>query len=155
LSRHILRPDQIYISSQYFREKWVPLLGATQAWLITVLRRHCYQNKARNELRDTFTFDKKTIAAKLGISTKTLRREFTKLEKARPFFPELKLTHHTLHGRVLVNDEPLTPEDAAKKQQAERALTPTKPDEDSTHRRQLSLFPMQTGQKITGGIESS
>ena len=151
LSRRVLRPDQVYIGSQYFREQWVPQLGATQAWLITVLRRHCYQNKSQNELRDTFSFDKKVIAAKLGISTKTLQREFAKLEQARPFFLEFNLAHHTLHGRILVNDEPLTSADADKKQQVEQALADPQLNQNLPKTSQLSLFPMPNGQTITGG----
>ena len=164
LSRRILQPDHVYIGTQYFREQWVPLLDATKAWFVTVVRRHCYENKADAESRDQFSFDKKTMAAKLGVSTKTLQRTLSELETLQPFFQSLEITHHGLSGRILVNDEPLTPFDQLKKDKVEQQLSQTE-REASTAKIKLvksmanpepSTDPYKlSGQNITGSQNQS
>lgn len=153
LSRHLLQPNQVYINSQYFREQWVPVLGPTQAWFLTVLRRHCYENKAENERRNTFTFEKKTIAANLGVSTKTLQRQLAKFKTIEPFFQSFTISHHTISGQISVNDDPLTPADEQKKGTIEQTLRQNEPKFQ-----QLSLISpggpkedtAQSGQNIIG-----
>jgi len=42
----ITQPDKVFVTTQYFRKKLVPLLGHALAWLIIALRQHCYWNRA-------------------------------------------------------------------------------------------------------------
>src|SRR5690606_28703766 len=55
LYRRIVRTDKILVATQYFRTRWVPLLGPTRAWLILHLRARCYLNARQLEVRDTCT----------------------------------------------------------------------------------------------------
>lgn len=38
LQRKIVSPDDKYVGTQYFRLKWVPLLGHLLAWMVVALR---------------------------------------------------------------------------------------------------------------------
>jgi len=70
----ITRPTRIALATHYFRTEWVPYLGATNAWLIMVLRSRCYWNKESGELRDTCVMSTQELADLLGVSTRTVIR---------------------------------------------------------------------------------
>ena len=54
----IVAPEKVAVISQYFLDKWAPLLGPTLTLLIIRLRRYCYFNKLTDEF--TFRFNRRT-----------------------------------------------------------------------------------------------
>jgi hypothetical protein len=121
LSRALLQPNQVRLETQYFRRKWLPELGATAAWLVVYLRRHCHADD--NERDGTFSMRKAELAAGLGISTDTLRRTLKRPDLAQ-FFVSLdnRRGSHSLAGRIRMRD-PLIPADAAKARELTRQQT--------------------------------
>ncbi|HEX9925725.1 MAG TPA: hypothetical protein VGD99_23925, partial [Anaerolineae bacterium] len=116
----IVKPDRVFVATQYFRKKWVPLLGTSLAWVIISLRQHCYWNKETGEKRDWCLISQEELASETGISVATLKRLF-KHEYADKFI--LKVTHRYRYDRKMRKqvrkksmyrirmDDPLTPED--------------------------------------------
>jgi hypothetical protein len=70
----ITQPARIALATHYFRTAWVPQLGATNAWLIMILRSRCYWNKESGEVRDTCFMSSYELADLLGTSTRTVTR---------------------------------------------------------------------------------
>lgn len=70
----ITQPTRIALATHYFRTDWVPHLGATNAWLITILRSRCYWNKESGEVRDVCVMSNRELADLLGVSTRTVSR---------------------------------------------------------------------------------
>jgi hypothetical protein len=110
LAHHLLRPDLVYLDGQVFRQEWVPALGATLGWLVTVLRRHTFHNLRTGETRLAFGLGKGELAARLGVTERVLLRQLQPhLANARSLHPgsplagfltELQASHHSLSGRV-------------------------------------------------------
>jgi hypothetical protein len=128
----LVKPDVVFVASQYFRRRWVPLLGPTLAWIIIALRQHCYWNQkkesrksqkhAKEDLRDWCLLSQDELAAEVGISTATLKRALQH-EYAPLFIIEVKHRYrYDSHMRKRVRqpsryrirmDDPLVPEDEA------------------------------------------
>jgi len=70
----ITRPTQIALATHYFRTEWVHQLGATNAWLVMILRSRCYWNKESGQVRDTCVMSTRELADLLGVSTRTVIR---------------------------------------------------------------------------------
>lgn len=70
----IVEPDRVFVGAQYFREKWLPILGRTTWLLILELRQRCYWNKRTGEKRDTCKVTVAELAAAIGVSESTARR---------------------------------------------------------------------------------
>lgn len=70
----ITRPTQIALATHYFRTEWVHQLGATNAWLVMILRSRCYWNKESGQVRDTCVMSIQELADLLGVSTRTVIR---------------------------------------------------------------------------------
>lgn len=98
------------ICRQYFRLTWVPLLGPALAWLVMIMRSRCYYNPETEELRDTYTWQKKELAELLGQSTKNLSNllshPYTNL-----FCQILDQNKRKIMVRVNMVYEPLAPEE--------------------------------------------
>ena len=113
LHTSIVQPNKVYVGWQYFRLKWVPLLGHALAWLVIYLRRHCYWDEASGELRDTHTAYKKALAKAIGQTTRNLAN-LTENPHAPLFFtvlnPDASRNKPTTFQTRMV-DEPLTPDD--------------------------------------------
>jgi hypothetical protein len=120
LYNEITKPKQVFVDSQYFRKKWVPLLGHSLGWLVVALRQHCYWNRQTGELRDWCVVSQEEIAEEVGIDSRTLRR-LLKREYADKFVLEVDKRYRydsKLGKQVRVKtfyrirmDDPLTPED--------------------------------------------
>lgn len=81
------------ITTQYFRRRWLPLLGHALAWLVVVARSHCFDDgKTR---RDTFTIEKSELAGEIGQSVKNLTRLMERAH-ASEFVHVDESTQHTL-----------------------------------------------------------
>lgn len=70
----IVKPDKVFVGTQYFRQMWVPILGTTLAWLIIDLRQRCYWNKRTGEKREHCQATYVELAAAVGVSPSTARR---------------------------------------------------------------------------------
>ena len=115
LYTRIIRPDKVHIGSQYFRLRWLPLLGAARAWLIVHLRARCYLNTQELEVRDMCEVaGLSELAGALGVSTSTVKTCLAE-PPADTFFTHLA-THRPAAGRVVMSFrvemiDPLTPAD--------------------------------------------
>lgn len=116
----IVQPNKIYVGWQYFRKQWASLLGPSLAWLIILMRRHCFWDESSDELRDTFSITKKDLAAALGQTSRNLAN----LLDTRPAYTSLFFTlvdpvragltpsrQTAVCYQVRLVDEPLTPAD--------------------------------------------
>ncbi|HIC95823.1 TPA: XRE family transcriptional regulator, partial [Candidatus Bipolaricaulota bacterium] len=116
----IVQPDRVFVASQYFRRKWVPLLGPSLAWLIIALRQRCYYNRETGELRDWCLVTQKELAEEIGVSRRTLQR-LLRHPYAGWFIEEIQCEYHynprlkkQVRGASFYRvrmDDPLTPED--------------------------------------------
>ncbi len=98
------------ICRQYFRLTWVPLLGPALAWLVMIMRSRCYYNPETEELRDTYTWQKKELAELLGQSTKNLSNLLSH-PYANLFCQILDQNKRKITVRVNMVYEPLAPEE--------------------------------------------
>ncbi len=132
LTDHLLQPRQAYLGHQYFREKWISILGSNAGWMLTVIRRHGYAEANGSEIRNEFEYPRRVLAKKLGISERTLRRNLTeKEEDIRQFIPDLTTDKTMLSGHIRVNDDPLVASDKKMLAQWRRAQK-TKTGQNST-----------------------
>jgi hypothetical protein len=111
LYNKIVQPNRIYVGWQYFRLNWLTHLGQSLAWMIIYLRRRCFWDEVRGELRDECSLFKKDLAAAIGQTPRNLanlnENPYTNL-----FFTQLDETKKgPVHYRVRLVDEPLTPGD--------------------------------------------
>jgi hypothetical protein len=116
----IVKPDKVFVATQYFRKRWVPLLGPALGWVITALRQHCYWNKGTGEMRDWCLVTQQELADEVGISVSTLKR-LLQHEHAGKFIADV--THRYRYDASLQKqvrkpsmyrvrmDDPLVPED--------------------------------------------
>jgi hypothetical protein len=96
---------------QYFRQQWAPLLGPALAWLVLILRSRCFYNQETGELRDTYTWEKKELAALLGQSVQNLKHLLSH-RYAPHFLKILDENKRKLTIRVSMIEEPLVAESA-------------------------------------------
>jgi len=75
LKNEIIEPDKVVVATQYFWDKWAPLLGPTLTVLVVRLRRYCYYNKLTKEKRDWCYPKQETLAKEIGVSADTVQRE--------------------------------------------------------------------------------
>ncbi len=115
LYTRIVRPDKVLIATQYFRLRWLPLLGAARAWLILHLRARCYLNTHELEVRDIANVAGLTeLSAALGVSISTVKTCLAD-PPAATFLTHLA-TRRPAAGRVEMSFrvemiDPLTPDD--------------------------------------------
>ena len=115
LYTRIVRPDKVQIATQYFRLRWLPLLGAARAWLILHLRARCYLSTQELEVRDIANVaGLAELSAALGVSISTVKTCLAE-PPAATFLTHLA-THRPAAGRVTMRFrvemiDPLTPAD--------------------------------------------
>ena len=117
----ITQPTRIALATHYFRTEWVPHLGATNAWLIMVLRSRCYWNKERGEVRDICVMSMQELAELLGTSARTAMRSLQDplvgrfvTAQGRVYEPresDGRRTPSRTRFQVLLTTDPLTPPD--------------------------------------------
>ena len=115
----IVAPGKVAVISQYFLDKWAPLLGPTLTLLIIRLRRYCYFNKLTKEQRDWCYPKHDTLAREIGVSRWTILRElqrpvaqsFIRREKRYLYDSATKKRVRTSDMYYVAMDEPLTPDD--------------------------------------------
>lgn len=116
----LVKPDKVFVGTQYFRRRWVPLLGPALAWIIVALRQHCYWRKSTGEKRDWCLITQEELAAEVGVSPATLKR-LLKHPHAGKFIVKIKHRYRydaRLGKRIrqksmyqIRMDDPLVPED--------------------------------------------
>jgi len=126
----IVEPDNVFVGTQYFRRKWLPLLGRTAWLLILELRQRCYYKPNEpSKSRDTCKVTLAELGAAVGVSVSTVRRELLPKDPERAelvgeFVLETatvrrysarqgKEVNETTLWKVRL-DEPLVPEDRNK-----------------------------------------
>lgn len=70
----IVKPDDVFVGTQYFRKLWGPILGPKLTLLILDLRQRCYWNKRTGEKREHCQATYSALAAAIGVSPSTARR---------------------------------------------------------------------------------
>lgn len=88
----IVKPDDVFVGTQYFRKLWGPILGPKLTLLILDLRQRCYRNKKTGEERDNCQATYAELAATAGISESTARRAL----KPSPIVDEFILQRTTI-----------------------------------------------------------
>jgi hypothetical protein len=87
----IVEPDKVFVGTQYFRRKWLPLLGRTAWLLILELRQRCYYRpKQPDKSRDTCKVTLAELGAAVGVSERTVYRELFPLPKDPEKWPKDK-----------------------------------------------------------------
>lgn len=81
LHTHLVAPELAHFETQYFRRRWVPLLGPGPALLLSYLRSLCYLNEDSGEVRDEVALESGRLEDVFQISSRTLRRWFAKLDE--------------------------------------------------------------------------
>jgi hypothetical protein len=119
----LVKPDKVFVATQYFRQRWVPLLGPVLSWVIIALRQHCYWNKSTGEKRDWCLITQEELAAEVGVSVSTLKR-LLQQEHAGKFIldvtqryrydPNLRKQVRKKSMYRIRMDDPLVPEDEAR-----------------------------------------
>ncbi len=112
IHHRIVHLSSFLMLTEYFRLKWVPLLGHEVAWLIALLRSQCFI--ADGTLVNTVSFEKQALARRLGISLDVLY-EAIKSEHCHRFFSVVEQDESSISFEVQpwYGGEPLTPEDEA------------------------------------------
>lgn len=119
----LVKPDKVFVATQYFRLRWVPLLGPALSWVIIALRQHCYWNKSTGEKRDWCLITYEELAEEVGVSVSTLKR-LLQQEHADKFVldvtqryrydPNLQKQVRSKPMYRIRMDDPLVPEDEAR-----------------------------------------
>ncbi|MCP4418552.1 MAG: hypothetical protein GY805_18185 [Chloroflexi bacterium] len=84
---HLALTGRDHQGKNYFVREWLPILKPGAAFLFEYLRSWCYERKDGGniiERRDEISFTRPALADVLGVSTKTLGRWLSSLEKAAP-----------------------------------------------------------------------
>ena len=71
----VTRPNQATWCSDYFLDRWMPLLGAEGTRIVLALRRRGYNNRRTGVKRDEIVVSRAELAALVGCSEDTLTRQ--------------------------------------------------------------------------------
>ena len=124
----VTRPNQATWCSDYFIDRWMPLLGNEGTRIVLALRRRGYNNRKTGEKREEIKMDRAELSAMVGCSEDTITREMGINKKSgRPHNPWLhlfvrKFEHkkrdprtgklwQELNGYFVAMDDPVHPDD--------------------------------------------
>lgn len=135
LRNSFVKPERVKLQTEYFWQRWVPLLGPVRSLIVMKMRQYGYYNRHTRELRDECARTYDEIAASIGISTRTLERyfesepdpnggpyrtlkdsllaRFIRLRHQYVWRPGKAAPERTTNEYKIAMDEPLTPEDEA------------------------------------------
>ena len=71
----VTQPNKITWTSDYFLDRWMPLLGGEGTRIVLALRRHGYNNRKTGQKREEIKMDLAELAALVGCSVDTLSRQ--------------------------------------------------------------------------------
>ncbi len=116
----IIQPERGMFLTQYFFNKWLPLLGHSAATIILAARSLCYWNPMTGELRNTIETEMGELAQRAAVSVRTVKdvlagelvqRYFLRYKVRRIMTPNgVRTAGIVLQVRM---DDPLTPTDQA------------------------------------------
>jgi hypothetical protein len=116
----IIQPERGMFLTQYFFNKWLPLLGHSAATIILAARSLCYWNPMTGELRNTIETEMGELAQRAAVSVRTVKdvlsgelvqRYFLRYKVRRIMTPNgVRTAGIVLQVRM---DDPLTPSDQA------------------------------------------
>ncbi len=72
----VRKPERFAATGHYFVDRWLPELGPTAAAIVLYLRRCGYYNPRTGELRNEISRSQQEIGEGVGVSERTVRREF-------------------------------------------------------------------------------
>jgi len=78
----VTKPSSLVFVSHYFADRWMRELGPLGSALVICLRSKCYHDRSKGELRDRVKIAVPDVAAEIGVSPKTVRRELEAITKA-------------------------------------------------------------------------
>ena len=83
---NLIQPHKASLVTDYFRRKWLPLLGPTLGWLVVGLRRRAYRNYKTGETRDGFRCTYNDLAIESGVThwrtvSRALKKPCTECKK--------------------------------------------------------------------------
>lgn len=126
----IIQPERVEVHTQYFRQKWRPLLKPLHSELIRELRQLCYFGKGKDQnQRNHFKTTYYTLAKSLGVSESTIKRALSRNDGdfVNPYLKYFIVEMETIKSTdkegkfrnigtrfVIFMDEPLTPIDSQK-----------------------------------------
>ena len=114
----IIQPERGMFLTQYFFNRWLPLLGHSAATVVLAARSMCYWNPLTGELRNTVETDMAELARRAAVSLRTVKDVLAN-ELIQHFFLRYRVRRiMTPNGvrtaGILLQvrmDDPLTPED--------------------------------------------
>ena len=71
----VTKPNKLTHVSQYFIDRWMPLLGGNGTMIVLALRRGGFLDRRTGEMRDEIVISRAELAAAAGMSEDTLTRE--------------------------------------------------------------------------------
>ena len=135
LRNALVRPERVKLQTEYFWQRWVPLLGPVRTLIVMRMRQFGYYNRQTGELRDEVARTYDEIAQSIGISTRSLERyfesepdpggghfrvlkdpllaRFIRLRHQYVWRPGKSAPERTTNEYKIAMDEPLTPDDEA------------------------------------------
>lgn len=135
LRNALVRPERVKLQTDYFWQKWVPLLGPVRTLIVMRMRQFGYYNRQTGELRDEVARTYGEIAQSIGVSTRSLERyfesepdpgggpfrvlkdpllaRFIRLRHQYVWRPGKSAPERTTNEYKIAMDEPLTPDDEA------------------------------------------
>ena len=93
----VTKPNKFTATSNYFVERWMPLLGGNGTMIVLALRRDGFVNHKTGERRDEIAIDGAGLAAAAGISEDTLIRELGENKKTGK--PQNEWLHYFVQKR--------------------------------------------------------
>ena len=71
----VTKPGKYTATSNYFVDRWMPLLGGNGTMIVMALRREGFLDRRKGECRDEIVMDGAELATAAGMSEDTLTRE--------------------------------------------------------------------------------
>lgn len=114
----IIQPERIMIMTNYFFDRWLPLLGHSALAVVMAARRMCYWNPKSGELRNVVETEMSLLAERANVSVRTVK-DVLNTPLVKQYFLRYKVRRvMTSNGvrtaGILMQvrmDDPLTPED--------------------------------------------
>lgn len=100
----VVKPESHWTKvTDYFRTRWLPLLGPTLAWVIVDLRRRCFYgpNIPVDQWRDSFLCTIADVAKSIGVDEGTVHRSLN-----RPCVPECPQSPHKIAEHFIAAEAP-------------------------------------------------
>ena len=127
----VRKPERFAATTHYFVDRWLPDLGPTAASIVLYLRRCGYYNPRTGELRNEISRSQQEIGQGVGVSERTVRREFASNASLPVFIQVLPSYEQNEKGclhkvrsiyRVMMTD-PIHPNDSETVRQEDARLT--------------------------------